>query len=338
MFFSANAGNGHHIWRQRFPEGSPEQLTSGPTEEEGIAIAPDGRSLITSVGLRQRSVWVRDGSGERQISLEGYAYWPLLSADGRRVCYRVSAAIASGQAPSELWVADVSSGRADRLLAGQLVTGYDVSPADRVVAAVPESDGRSRLWLAWLDGREPPRRIPGIEGSNPRFGRNDDVYFLAGDGKGTSLFRVQSSGAGRERIAALRGAVLGTVSPDGRWISSQGIGGLTHAVSTTGDPPVPILPGVGRLRWSPDGSRVYIAVQYENASAFGSGRTYVFPLTRGALLPPAPPGGFKSEAELAAVPGVEILPYGDLAPGSTPGTYAFSRTTTTRNLYRIPLP
>ena len=338
MFFSANAGDGFHIWRQRFPEGSPEQLTSGPTEEEGIAIAPDGRSLITSVGLRQRSVWVRDGSGERQISLEGYAYWPLFSADGRRVCYRVSPAVASGQAPSELWVADVSSGRADRLLAGQLVTGFDLSPAGQVVAAVPESDGRSRLWLAWLDGREPPRRIPGIEGSNPRFGKNDDVYFLASDGKGTSLFRVQSSGAERERIAALRGVVLGTISPDGRWISSQAIGGLTHAVSTTGDPPVPILPGIGRLRWSPDGSRVYIAVQYENASAFGSGRTYVLTLTSGAVLPPAPPGGFRSEAELAAVPGVEILPYGDVAPGPTPGTYAFSRTTTTRNLYRIPLP
>lgn len=110
------------------------------------------------------------------------------------------------------------------------------------------------------------------------------------------------------------------------------------AVSTAGGPPLPILPGVGRLRWSPDGSRVYIAVQYENASAFGSGRTYVVPLAHRSVLPPAPAGGFKSEAELAAVPGVEILPYGDVAPGPTPGTYAFSRTTTTRNLYRIPLP
>jgi len=42
-------------------------------------------------------------------------------------------------------------------------------------------------------------------------------------------------------------------------------------------------------------------------------------------------------AEIAASPGVEILPYGDLAFGSTPGMYAFSKITVTRNLYRIPL-
>ena len=37
MFFSADAGDGFHLWRQRFPDGAPEQITSGPTEEEGLA-------------------------------------------------------------------------------------------------------------------------------------------------------------------------------------------------------------------------------------------------------------------------------------------------------------
>ena len=41
-----------HIWRQRFPDGKPEQFTFGPTSQEGIAMAPDGKSLITSVGSR----------------------------------------------------------------------------------------------------------------------------------------------------------------------------------------------------------------------------------------------------------------------------------------------
>ena len=41
-----------HIWRQRFPDGTPEQLTFGPTSQEGITMAPDGKSLITSVGSR----------------------------------------------------------------------------------------------------------------------------------------------------------------------------------------------------------------------------------------------------------------------------------------------
>ena len=34
MYFSADSGNGFHIWRQHFPNGDAEQITSGATEEE----------------------------------------------------------------------------------------------------------------------------------------------------------------------------------------------------------------------------------------------------------------------------------------------------------------
>jgi serine/threonine protein kinase len=85
-YVSSNAGGGaFHIWRQRFSasENVPlEQITSGPTGEEGIAMAPDGRSFITSVGLAQSSVWVHDSRGERQISREGDAFQPTFRPDG----------------------------------------------------------------------------------------------------------------------------------------------------------------------------------------------------------------------------------------------------------------
>jgi len=108
MYFTADAGDGFHIWRQRFPNAKPEQLTSGPTEEEGLAISHDNTSIITSVGLSQRTVWIHDAAGERQISLEGYAYWPLFTSDGQKVCFRITRGIGTGQSPSELWVADVN--------------------------------------------------------------------------------------------------------------------------------------------------------------------------------------------------------------------------------------
>ncbi len=73
MYFTSKAGGLNHIWRQRFPDGQPEQMTSGPTEEEGIAMAPDGRSFVTAVALQNTSVWVHDARGEHQISLEGNA-------------------------------------------------------------------------------------------------------------------------------------------------------------------------------------------------------------------------------------------------------------------------
>jgi hypothetical protein len=83
---------------------------------------------------------------------------------------------------------------------------------------------------------------------------------------------------------------------------------------------------------------MYLSLQVGEASAFGFGRTYVIPLAAAAMLPPAPHDGFRKEQELAAIPGVQVLPYADVGGGLTPDVYAFSRTTTTRNLYRIPLP
>jgi hypothetical protein len=66
VYVTSKAGGLFHIWRQRFPNGKPQQFTSGLTEEEGIAMAPDGRSLDTAVGLQNVSVWLHDSSGERQ--------------------------------------------------------------------------------------------------------------------------------------------------------------------------------------------------------------------------------------------------------------------------------
>jgi hypothetical protein len=53
MYLSAFVNGKSHLGRQRFPNGQPEQITFGPTEEEGVAVVPDGRSIITSVGVHQ---------------------------------------------------------------------------------------------------------------------------------------------------------------------------------------------------------------------------------------------------------------------------------------------
>ena len=53
MYFNAEINGANHIWRQRFPDGAPQQITMGPSEEQGLAVAPDGKSLISSVGVRK---------------------------------------------------------------------------------------------------------------------------------------------------------------------------------------------------------------------------------------------------------------------------------------------
>jgi hypothetical protein len=91
----------------------------------------------------------------------------------------------------------------------------------------------------------------------------------------------------------------------------------------------------GRVRWTRDG-RLALSIQFGEASAFGIGRTYVIPLSDGSMLPEIPAGGFRSEQQLAAIPGVVILEHGDIALRSV-GTYVYSREAVSRNLYRIPL-
>ena len=55
------------------------------------------------------------------------------------------------------------------------------------------------------------------------------------------------------------------------------------------------------------------------------------------MLPEIPPGGFQSEQDMAKYPGVRVIDAADIAPGPTIDVYAFSKETTQRNLFRIPL-
>ena len=71
-----------------------------------------------------------------------------------------------GQTPflekSELWVADLESGRSELLLRGFAVTGYDISEGGRrVVFAAVDEKALTHLWLAATDHRFPrsPRSL-----------------------------------------------------------------------------------------------------------------------------------------------------------------------------------
>src|SRR5262249_25161175 len=157
MYLSVNTGNGYHIWRQRFPHGTPEQVTFGATEEEGIAFAPDGRSFVTSVGTRQSTLWVHDPSGERQITSEGYASLPHFSADGKKLYYLLRSRGNRRYVSGELWAANLETGQRERLLPDFLMEHYSISPdANRVVFAAIDDRGHTPLWLATLDGRTVP--------------------------------------------------------------------------------------------------------------------------------------------------------------------------------------
>src|SRR5208282_2530831 len=195
-------GGQFHIWRQRFPDGAPEQLTSGPTSQEGIAMAPDGKSLITAVGSQDSTVWFHDRDGDHQISSEGYALRPSFSSDGKSLYYLLT----SGQTPGyELQVKDLTTGKTESLLPGYFVEDYSVSKDGKEIAlAVNDKDGRSSLWVAPTSRRSSPARIspPTAIDDSPFFLPDGDLVFRAIEGDSNFLYRMKVDGTDRRKISS----------------------------------------------------------------------------------------------------------------------------------------
>ena len=345
IYVSVHTGDSFHIWRQRFPDGQPEQITYGPTEEEGIAVEHDGRAFITAVGLRQRTVSIRDAQGEHQISVEGYAYMPKLSADGRKLYYRIlKGGTSPFLGPSELWMEETDSGTREPLLPGFAVTSYDISAdGTRVVFSAIDASGKSRIWLASADRRTPPRQVPNIEGDMPLFGLPGELVVHSVAGGGSFAFRVHEDGTALQKLAPQQISQLISTSPDAQWVVANGLKSQGEATFSSlllpmmGGSAIKILDAFCGARWQPDGRYFYLSVLTGMQSAGAYGKTYVLPVQRGRMLPDIPTGGFTSEAAVAALPGVLVIDSADIAAGATPDVYAFSRQTIHRNLYRVPL-
>ncbi len=335
MYFSSKAGGKFHIWRQRFPDGVPEQITSGPTEEEGIAIAPDGRSFVSSVGIEQRTVWVHDARGDRQISSEGYPVEPSLSADGTKLYY-----LSNG----ELWAADLRTERTERLLSGFSITKYTISADDkRVVFAVSDSEGKSRLWLASLDRRSPPRKISSQPNEgNPIFDSAGGLFFQRAEGGVHFLYYLKEGETKEQKVTPDPIIDFESITPDGQWaavhqaIASEETPHAVMAYPARGGPPLRICSGWCTARWTFDGKSLYLSFPGMGVTT-EKWKTYVLPVRTGKPFPPLPASGFKSEAELAKLAGVKVIEK-NIYAGPNASTYAFSELTAHRNLYRIPVP
>jgi eukaryotic-like serine/threonine-protein kinase len=354
MYFSSNASGNFHIWRQHFPDGAPEQITAGPTEEEGVALAPDGRSLLTAIGNRQSSMWVHDVRGEREVSREGYAFVPKLpigmsqpfSTDGHKLIYLVRQGSVHFTGPEErigeLWMTDLETGRNESLFPGVNVIGWDISrDGSRIVYAAVDDIDTSHIWLARLDHRAPPRQLSSLEADNPRFGGGDDIFCRGREGGSNFIYRIRADGGPPEKAVASPVIFFMSASPDGAWLmarvpaaGSANSAQTNLAFPTTGGSPVPFC-DLCDVDWTP--SAESLVVRLSSADGQSPNRTYVIALESPGTLPRLPAGGIRSEADLT---GLHILQSVDgyVHPSDTATLYAFGRSPIQRNIYRVPLP
>ena len=348
MYFGAAVNGKRHLWRQHFPNGQPEQITFGPAEEDGIAVAPDGRSLITSVAMKQGAVWIHDAKGDRAVSTEGYAHGadddfspPLFSGDGKRLYYLSSH---SPDSATELRRLDLDSGQSGPLLPGISIRTFDISRDEKEVVFATQPDGQtSQLWLAPLDRSGAPRRIAAGGEAFPHFGPDGQVLFRMSDGKALYLERMRLDGSGSIKVVPFQILNFKIASPDRRYAvvfapALQPSAG--HVVDTLAIPiaggPVRRICALCEVAWSADGRYLYLTMGASSRDD-PAGKTLAIPVPPGESLPALPEAGIRDGAEALEIPGARIVAHSDISPGPDPSVYAYVQAAVHANLFRIAL-
>lgn len=346
MYFTASGKGKFHLWRQAYPSGALEQLTFGPEQAEGLAVEPAGRSLITSLGVHESSLWLHDPRGDRPLVMEGEilgAEWgesdPSFSPDGNFIYY-----LFRQQADSEpeLWRVNVSSGETEAVFPGVSMYDFDLSlDGRRVLYSRTSSNGTTELCVASVDRNSTPHRLAVPGAVDPQFGPPGKLFFLRTEGDSWFLEQINEDGSGRQKVlpfAILDGLV--TLSPYRRWVmttfSVQGSEIQFRANSLQGDAPKTYCAAACIAKWAPDGKWLYVPV--EHASGSNPGRSIAVPVGSGETLPDFPAGGVKLNAQPADMPGSQSVNRESLIPGPDPSHYAYLNSVMHRNIYRITLP
>ena len=190
------------------------------------------------------------------------------------------------------------------------------------------------------------QRLPFHDVDNPLFGPDANIYFRAKEGKFNFLYRVKEDGTGRQKVISDPILSFVSISPDGEFVAVFGefpavqrpgedtSVGLV-AYPTRGGTPVRIC-GWCSAKWTNDGR--FFDITLSTTGVTKEWKTYMIALKAGHVLPDFPSSGVRSESDLGALPVVQKIATRGRAPSPNPYVCAFTRKSTHRNLYRIPLP
>jgi eukaryotic-like serine/threonine-protein kinase len=342
IYLSTNAGGRFHIWRQRFPNGEPEQVTSGATEEEGIAIESDGKAFYTSIGTLANSVWIHDDKGEREIFSEGDSSHSSFSSDGNTLFFLKRN---GPNLRSEISSANLQTAQSEVMLPGYDLeepgidsNNYNVSRDGKWIAfAVKDEHGISHLWIASSSRRTSPKQLdassPGED--SPLFLPNGELVYRAAEAGNNYLYTRKQDGSGRRKL--METPILGveSASPDGHWIilAARDDRDLEHpyrtlAYPTAGGTSVVLCPTLCVANWTTDGKYMHLHFPDEDS------KSSLVPVNRATGLPDLPANGVMKMADVSES-AIKLPAVADAV--ASPNKYSFTKTVGQRNIYRIPL-
>jgi len=343
MYFTVAVNGASHVWREPFPSGALQQITSGPATEHGVAASPDGRSLVTALGILESGAWMHTPQGERLVSPDGYAGGLRFSRDGRFLFYVLRRA--ASDVAGRLWQTELSSGKAEPLGQSLPITSYDISPdGTQIVFAVRPEHSAAEIWLTSRDASGQPRRLTASGEDQPRFGAAGTLVFRQSEDHDNYLFVMNADGTNRRKVTPTPITELRTMSPDRRLAfamapANDAARTAVVAVPLDGGPIRRVCPATCPVRWSPDGATMYI-------TPWRAERTIAIPVPAGESMPVLPVVGLQSTADAATLSGSRLVDFAlfngssgnDVAPGQEIGTFAYTRTISHRNLFRVQLP
>jgi DNA-binding winged helix-turn-helix (wHTH) protein/Tol biopolymer transport system component len=341
MYFTVLISGQHHLWRQRSPDAMPEQLTFGPTSEAGIAMDPDGKSLVTSIGVRESTLWIHDAGSDRQLSSEGQvASAGVFSADGQFVYYVLQ--LESEGSRRELRRITVKSGRSDTVLPGVSVLEFDISrDGSQAVYTTTRSAGTSQLWVAPTDRSAPPRPV-GMSGeTSPLFGPDGEILFRFAEGRFNYLGRMNPDGSGRTKVVPYPISTIQSASPARNWVMAiapllDNSTVAAMAIPVQGGNPVRICEIYCHMAWSTDGRFLFVTV--EEPSLSSPGRTLAIPVGARETLPEFPASGIRPLSDANVMSGARSVKRAQFVPGADPDTFVYVQNSVHRNLFRVALP
>jgi Tol biopolymer transport system component/tRNA A-37 threonylcarbamoyl transferase component Bud32 len=351
MYFTSSASGAFHLWRQEFPDGVPEQLTFGPTEEEGVTVAPDGKSIYTAAGTRFSTVWIHTPQGDKQLTSQGYALLPAFSPDEKSVYYLVRGPSPRSYISAELWRVGADGTHAEQVLPGVRMSSFDLSPdGTKLLYTTPEEEPQPGIWIAALDRRSAPRQLTREGEFRARFGPNGQIIYMS-NAQPRHLMRMEQDGSNPQQISPAPVVYLIDVDGVHGWATMTtpaGHGEATNeirAIQLVTGKQVLICDicvagaGPGRVQappatFSPDGRWLYFGLRYAGE---GSSSTAAVPLRDGVPVNMVRDGHMR-EQDAARYLGAKLLPEREVFPGKDPSRYLYTRSTALTNIYRITLP
>lgn len=343
MYFAAHVDGHSHLWQQRFPEGEPEQITSGPTDEDGIAVEPGGHSLITSLGVYQTSMVFHDEKGDHTLSSDGEVVWwptPAFRDEGKVIYYLLRR---SKGGSTELWRTFLDSGKSEAVLPDVSMASFNISPdGKQVVYATWGAKGVTELWRAPMDGSSAPVKI-GIPGARmPQFGGQGQILFQRAEGQANYLWQCDAEGKNISKVFPYPISELQSISPGRNWVilaaarPEEDHRQTIMAASLKDGSRKILCVDYCAPKWSPDGRYLYITVEYVSRNS--PGKNLAIPMGQDETFEDYPLEGIPPLADASVVRGARSVPRSVVVPGKDPDHYAWINATVQRNLYRITLP